>query len=177
MKVKFLSVATIVAFFIASCGGVDKGLVDNITKFETDWTAMVTDVNSMSDKMTTAAAETTKECDEMCSTESKDKKMQAALDSCKMACTASKEGMNQAVVNINTIKEDLVKATADFNAWKEKVMKGEIKDEEATKALEGYNTAMAMKKEDVKALNEAFELTMSECKSSCGAKKECCEKK
>jgi len=177
MKVKFLTVATIVALFIASCGGVDKGLVDNITKFETDWTAMVKDVNTLSEKMTADAASTTKECDEACSTEAKDKKAQAMIDSCKQACSVSKEGMNATLANLNTVKEELTKATTEFNAWKEKVMKGEVKGEEATKALADYTTTMTQKKEDVKALQEAFESSMKECKSSCGASKECCETK
>jgi len=176
MKVKFLSLATIVAFFMASCGGVDKGLVDSITKFETDWTSMMKDVSSASEKMTSEAAETSKACDEMAMKECKDKKMMGMADSLKMACNTSKEGMSSTVTNINTMKEDLAKVTTAFNEWKEKVMKGEVKGEEATKALTEYQNTMTQKKEDLKSLMDAFERAKGECMSQCDGLKECCEK-
>ncbi len=177
MKVKFLFAATVVALFIASCGGVDKQLVDNITKFETDWTGMVKDVATMSETMATDAAATMKECDEECSKECKDKKMQPKMDSIKMSCNMSKDGMTAAMANVTSFKADLDKATTDFTAWKDKVMKGEVKGEEATKALADYQTKMNESKDQMKALQEAFDRSKKDCMDMNQSAKDCCEKK
>ena len=177
MKVKFLFVATVVALFIASCGGVDKQLVDNINKFETDWTTMVKDVNTMSETMATDAASTIKECDEACMKDCKDKKKQAALDSIKETCKMTKDGINSAVANANKFKEDLTKSTTEFSAWKEKVMKGEVKGEEATKGLTEYQSKMTESKDQMKSIQDAYDRSKKECMTSCNGAKDCCEKK
>ncbi len=177
MKVKFLSVATIVALFIASCGGVDKKVVDDINKFEGDWTTMMKDVSTMSQTMATDAAMAKKECEEVCSKECKDKKMQGAMDSIKMNCTMAKEGMSSTMGNMTAFKADMDKATADFAAWKDKVMKGEIKPEQASKDLEGYKTKMNESKEQMTAFHDAFENSKKMCMDNDAAGKACCEKK
>lgn len=177
MKVKFLFVATIVALFIASCGGVDKGLVDNITKFEGEWTKMVTHVNGLADTMALSVAETTKECDEVCSKECTDKNMKGAMDTMKMKCTDAKAGMNTTIANITDYKAKLKTMTDEFAAWKTKVMSGEIKMEEATKALDEYKSKLADAQDQIVAFQTNFNSSKDECTSACGEQKECCEKK
>lgn len=177
MKFKFLALATIVALFIASCGGVDKGLVDNITKFEGDWTAMVTHVNGISDTMTATADETMKACEEACSKECTDKKMTAAMDSMKAACNISKEGMTSTIASITDFKAKLKTSTDEFTAWKEKVMKGEIKAEDATKVLDEYKAKLADAQDQIVAFQTAFDSAKKECTTTCDDAKSCCEKK
>jgi chromosome segregation ATPase len=176
MKFKFFTVATVVAFFIASCGGVDKGLVDNITKFQTDWEAMSKDASSMSDKMTTSASESMKECDEACAKMCKDKKLQPSMDSIKRECEMPKETMNKAIENLGKYKEDIAKMTADFMAWKDKVMKGEVKTDEATKALDEYKAKMTEVKDQLKAFQDNFDMGKSDMASLCKGADDCCEK-
>lgn len=177
MKVKFLSVATFVALFIASCGGVDKKVVDDINKFEGEWTSMTKDVSSMSESMGKSSADVIKECDEMCSKECKDKKMQTAMDSIKMSCTMSKEGMTSTMTNVTAFKADLDKITADFTAWKDKVMKGEVAAEQANKDLTTYQAKMTESKDQMTAFKDAFENSQKMCKESCKGMDACCEKK
>ncbi|MCX6188595.1 MAG: hypothetical protein NTW54_03155 [Bacteroidetes bacterium] len=177
MKVKLLSVATIVALFFASCGGVDKGLVDKITKFEGDWTSMVTHVNGVSDTMILTAEETTKACEEACSQECTDKKMITHMDTMKQVCNNAKEGMTSTITNITDFKIKLKTATDEFAAWKEKVMKGEIKAEEAGKALDEYRAKLTDAQDQLLAFQTNFDASAKECTSSCTATKECCEKK
>jgi hypothetical protein len=177
MKVKFLSVATVVALFVASCGGVDKKVVDDINKFEGDWTTMVKNVSTMSETMTKTSADAIKECDEICSKECKDKKMQAAMDSMKMGCTMSKEGMTSTMGNVTSFKADLDKTTTEFTAWKDKVMKGEINAEQANKDLAVYQAKLTDSKDQMTAMNTNFETSQKMCKESCKGMESCCEKK
>lgn len=177
MKVKFLFVATIVALFIASCGGVDKGLVDNITKFQGEWTSLVTHVNGVADTMAMTAAETTKACDEACSMECTDKKMKGSMDSMMMVCTNAKEGMTATITNITDFKTKMKTVTDEFTAWKEKVMKGEVKLEEATKALDEYKAKLTDAKDQLVAFQSNFDSSNKECTTACESTKECCEKK
>lgn len=176
MKFKFLFAATVVAFLVASCGGVDKGLVDNIAKFEGEWTAMVTHVNGMADTMTTVAAETTKACEEACNKECTDKKMKASMDSLKMNC-AGKEGMSMTIKNITDFKTKLKLKTEEFTAWKAKVMSGEVKGDEAVKKLKEFQDELIANQDPMNSFQGAFDMSKEECMAACTTSKDCCEKK
>jgi predicted nucleic acid-binding Zn-ribbon protein len=177
MKVKFLTVATIVALFIASCGGVDKKLVDDINKFEGEWTAMMKDLNTMSETMDKSHTEVVQKCDMVCNEECKDKKMQATMDSIKGQCNMAKDGMNSAMGNAASFKTDMDTATAKFTAWKAKVMSGEIKTEQANTDLTDFTKMMTEAKEQMKSIQVAFNDSKKMCMDSDMAGESCCEKK
>ncbi len=175
MKIKFLSIAAIVTFFLASCGGVDKELVNNITSFDTDWKAVSTSFTGMADSIKTEAADLVKSCDETCSMECKDKKMAAHMDSCKKECDMNKADITSLLNNMTDFKSTTIdKITADFTAWKDKVMKGEIKTEEATKALAEYKTSLTNAKDQIAAFRTSFADLKNTCMSKCEDVKSCC---
>ena len=68
-------------------------------------------------------------------------------------------------------------AYGKLTAWKEKVMKGEIKAEDATKALDEYKAKLAEAQDQIVAFQSAFDSSKAECTSSCDEAKSCCEKK
>lgn len=175
MKIKFLSIAAIVTFFLASCGGVDKELVNNINAFDTDWKGVSTSFTGMVDSVKTEAADLMKSCDETCSIECKDKKMAAHMDSCKKECDMNKADINALMTNLTDFKANtLDKITTDFTAWKDKVMKGEIKAEEATKALAEYKTSLTNAKDQIAAFRTSFADLKGACMSKCEEVKSCC---
>jgi hypothetical protein len=174
MKIKILSLA-IIALFFASCGGVDKQLMDNINSFENDWTKFSASVNSTGEKIKMESETMMKDCDETCGMSCDNKKMSASIDSCKDACKMDKEAMASLLTNFNDFKTNTVdKTTADFTAWKDKVSKGEIKGEAANKDLEAFKAKKTEANEQLTAFGSSMEDVKSSCQANCNAVKEKC---
>jgi hypothetical protein len=176
MKIKILALASVIAFFIASCGGVDKTLVENIDKFEKDWSSFTAEVNKTGDNIKTESDKINKDCDETCSMECSDKKAASMVDSCKDICRMNKTDMADFMKNFDDFKTNKVEKTStEFAAWKEKVMKGEIKTDAANKDLEAYNGKLGENKDILKEqFVNGLDAIKTSCEASCNAVKEKC---
>jgi chromosome segregation ATPase len=174
MKIKLLTLATVVAFLITSCGGVDKKLVEDINSFEKDWGTFTASVNTTQANIKTESEKIMKDCDETCMMECKDKKVMSAVDSCKETCKTNKSDVEMLMNNVNSFKDTVNAMTSRFADWKAKVMKGEVKTEDANKGLDEYKAKMADAKDQLGAFNTGLETIKTSCEASCNAVKEKC---
>lgn len=165
----------ILAFVIAGTVGlssctkkVDEKTMAEINQFGTDWTALGEKATNWSNELSataTQAKEFASKQTEMVNslTKSKDAALKAKAE--EMAKVASEdvsklEGMQN---EWNTFKTTWDETTVQFTEWKDKVTKGEVTPEEATKGIADFKTKMS----DAQSRIDSWSTTYAEVKTSC----------
>ena len=154
--------------FTACTNKVDEKTISEINQFGTEWSALGERANSWGNELsqTTAkakefAVQQTTLANNMATT--KDESMKAKVN--EMAGKASQDASNfEAMENEwNTFKSTWDETTKQFTEWKDKVMKGEVTPEEASKGIEDYKAKLA----EAQAKVDTWTAQYAEVKSSC----------
>jgi chromosome segregation ATPase len=154
--------------FTACTNKVDEKTIADINQFGTDWAAIGEKATNWSNDLT----QTTAQAKEFAM---KQTEMTNSMATSKDAALKTKMGemsakANQDATNLETMQNEWTafkttfdETTNQFSAWKEKVMKGEINPEQATKDLADFRTKMT----DVQTRVDGWATQYASLKSSC----------
>jgi chromosome segregation ATPase len=166
---------TILAFVIAgamslsSCTKkVDEKTVAEINQFGTEWTALGEKATNWSNELTattTQAKEFAAKQTEMATTmaTSKDATMKSRTEEMAKAANDDATKLETMQNEWSTFKATWDETTAQYNEWKDKVLKGEVTSEEAVNGLAEFRTKMS----DASAKVDSWSTTYAEVKTSC----------
>lgn len=170
MKIfKYLFVLLFITF-LTSCGGVDKTLVNNINAFESQWQLLVSDLDKLETNLKSENVEAIAECKSACSavpTSIKDTKLKAYVDSLMEVCNSKDEERNSIFQKVADFKSQLSEQTKSFGEWKQKVIKGEVKLEEANRHLDELKTSLVDGKDFIETLKSTYAEINNSCKACC----------
>lgn len=168
---KFASIiAVAVVVLLAACGGVDEKLVADITKFEGDWSALSTKAGEWGTTWTTETGTISTDLKTWAEGLPKNLKgdAQKKADTLNMKSADVSKEIETVTADFGTFKTSIDEATTAFGEWKGKVLKGEIKGEDAKKELENYLaslTANTTKMDEFGAKLEAIKSKAAELKA------------
>ena len=168
-NIKYLFVILIVTLLM-SCGDVDKTLVNNINTFESQWKTLVSDFDQLETNLKTESDTIISECESTCSAVPatiKDAKLKATIDSLMEICNTKDEERNSILQKVADYKTQLAEQTKSFGEWKEKVLKGEVKLEEANRHLDELKTSLMDGKDFIDTLKSTFSEINNNCKTCC----------
>ncbi|HEY6160190.1 MAG TPA: hypothetical protein VI112_03180 [Bacteroidia bacterium] len=145
MKTKLFFIAAIAGslFFAACSGGVSDQTKKDVAAFDTAWMKMKDQAHAFSDSLDMAIGM----CEKGCKPDSSMaccEHMKHKMDSMMMPCMNDMKGF-QDMKNMMMdpgMKSKMDSAETSFAAFKEKVNKGEIKDEEAKKTLADFQNKL-----------------------------------
>lgn len=154
--------------FTACTKKVDEKTISEINQFGTEWTALgekastwSTDLTQTSAKAKEFAAQQTAWMNSMATSKDAVMKTKATEMASKASQDASRfEGMEN---EWNTFKSTWDETTKQFTDWKDKVMKGQVTPEDATKGIAEFKTKMS----DAQAKIDSWGTSYAEAKSSC----------
>jgi chromosome segregation ATPase len=154
--------------FTACTNKVDEKTVADINQFGTDWTALGETTTNWSNELTqttTQAKEFAQKQNEMMASmaTSKDQAMKAKMNEMSAKATQDATNLETMQTEWNSFKTTWDETTKNFSDWKEKVMKGEIKPEQAQKDLADFKTKMT----DVQTRIEGWKTSYASLKTSC----------
>jgi polyhydroxyalkanoate synthesis regulator phasin len=142
MKTKlFYAAAFVCSLFFAACsgGGPSDATKKSVAAFDSAWGQMSMNVMALSDSVKSALAK----CEACCKgSESCCEHLKGKMDSVMAPCKNDMTAFQGIMETMNGAKPQWDSAAASFTAFKEKVNKGEIKDEEATKTLAEFQSKM-----------------------------------
>lgn len=167
MKTKFFSALALAgAMFLASCGGgVSEETKKAVAAADSSMTAMMGEVDALAAEVTAALDGCTKSCaaaDSVAGTVKPEWK--GKCDSAMMDCKAAKAAFEDISNKINAAKTEWA-ADSTWAAFKDKVAKGSIKDEEAKKELEGFNAKGTTASGSLTEWKAAFTAAQDQCKN------------
>jgi hypothetical protein len=142
MKTKlFFAAAIVCSLFFAACsgGGPSDATKKSVAAFDSAWGQMSANVMALGDSVKSAMSK----CEGCCkSSESCCEHMKGKMDSMMMPCMNDMKNFQSIMETMTSAKPQWDSAATKFAEFKEKVNKGEIKDEEATKELAMFQTKM-----------------------------------
>jgi hypothetical protein len=184
MKTKFFLTAVLACtiFFVACSSGPSAETKNAVAKFDTAWSQMSMQAMAFGDSVKMALTN----CENCCKSMSEMpccEHMKGKMDSMMMPCKNDATAFQDMMKAMQDAKPMMDSAAADFTAFKEKVNKGEVKDDEAKKTLADFQMKMdngskmmadwMTKYNDAKA---ACVKNMADCNSACKDMK-CTDKK
>lgn len=163
-------VAVAVVVLLAACGGVDEKLVADITKFEGDWSALSTKAGEWGTTWTTETGTISNDLKMWSENLPKNLKgdAQKKADTLNMKSADVSKEIETVTADFGSFKGSIDEATTAFGEWKGKVLKGEVKGEDAKKELENYMTSLSgntTKLDEFGAKLEAIKAKVAELKS------------
>ena len=171
-KLILMAVAAGALSFTACNKKIDEKTMADIKQFETDWTATGTAATAWNTEMTAekqkAADHITKQTAMMTGMMDKIKddatkaKLQE-LDKTDHEALTAMEGMTTNYTDFNT---QWTANTTAWTEWKAKVDKGEVSNEEATKAMADWNTKLADAKAKVQGWQTAYNTVKDNCEKN-----------
>lgn len=166
MKTKFFSVLALVGtMFLASCGGgVSEETKKSIAAFDSSWSAMSVSAQTWADELKKCVDD----CGTCCSTAEGmgatcPPEMKGKCDSAMMDCKAAQGEFTAMWKSWEESKASMDQVAADWTAFKEKVNKGEVKDEDAKKTVADFNTKLAEGSAKMGEWSTALTATKDKC--------------
>lgn len=154
--------------FTACTKKIDEKTMGEITQFGTDWTALgekatawSTDLTETSVKAKDFATQQTERATAISS--SKDEALKATAANMSKMATEDAAKMEGMVNEYSTFKATWDETTKQFTEWKDKIAKGEISGDEASKGLADFRTKMSDAQTKIDTWNSVY----AEVKSSC----------
>jgi hypothetical protein len=138
----FFAAAICCSLFFASCSsGPSDATKKDVAAFDSAWTKMSMQGMALSDSLKSAMSMCEKTCKmpegmECC------EHMKGKMDSAMMPCMNDMKVFQDMMSQMTTAQPMIDSTNASFAAFKEKVNKGEIKDDEAKKQLEEFKSKM-----------------------------------
>ena len=180
----FLSAALAGLFFMTSCkSGPSDATKKSVAAFDSAWTEMGKQAMAMSDSLNACIAMCEKGCTIPDSCKGMCENMKMKCDSAMAPCKNDMKTFQDMKTAMDANKPMWDSAMTAFNAFKEKVNKGEINDADATKQLAEFQSKMDMGgKNMMDMMNKMMEAksacmkNMSDCMEKCKNMK-CTDKK
>ncbi|MBL0256056.1 MAG: hypothetical protein IPQ03_00495 [Bacteroidetes bacterium] len=154
--------------FTACTKKIDEKTMGEITQFGTDWTALgekatawSTDLTETSTRAKDFATQQTERATAISS--SKDEALKATAANMSKMATEDAAKMEGMVNEYSTFKATWDETTKQFTEWKDKIAKGEISGDEASKGLADFRTKMSDAQTKIDTWNSVY----AEVKSSC----------
>ncbi|MBK5285826.1 MAG: hypothetical protein JJE25_10535 [Bacteroidia bacterium] len=175
-KLILLSMVAGALSFTACNKGVSEETKTSIATFEAAWaetgtmaTNWSTDLTNEYNKCKTHVEKQTADMTAMPDKMKKDENMMAKMTEMDNADKANMTALEGMTTEWNTFKTDWETNTADYTAWKEKVDKGEISNDEATKAMADWNTKLENAKNQLNTWNTAYSSTKEKAEKDMAA--------
>lgn len=176
-KLIVLSIAAAALSFTACNKGVSEETNSSIATFEASWTETGTMATNWSNDLTATYTKCKEHCDNQANMMTsmpdkmkKDQTMMTKLTELDNADKANLTALESMTNEWNTFKTTWETNTADYAAWKEKVTKGEVTNDEAVAAMTEWNSKLENAKTQLGTWNTAFastkentEKTMAAC--------------
>ncbi|MBK6396868.1 MAG: hypothetical protein IPP27_09540 [Bacteroidetes bacterium] len=147
--------------FTACTKKVDPKIVADVNQFGTDWTALGEKATNWSNELTATTTQAkefvAKQTERMNSiTSPKEEAVKTQLAASIQTATDNATKLEVMQSEFNTFKATWDETTKQFGEWKDKVMKGEVNPEEATKGLADFQSKMAASQAQVEGWNAQY---------------------
>jgi len=178
MKSKLILLSMIAgALSFTSCNkGVTEETKTSIATFEAAWaetgtmaTNWSTDLTNEYNKCKTHVEKQTASISAMPEKMKKDEAMMTKMTEMDNADKANITAMEGMTKEWETFNADWTKNTEDYTAWKANVDKGEVSNEDATKAMTDWNTKLENAKNQLNTWNTAFVTTKEKAENDMAA--------
>lgn len=172
MKKQFLAVVA-AATLLASCGGggVSEETKKTLADFETQWAAAekaAGEFGTALDAEITARAEMNMTVADSIKGNATEEWL-AKADSIAAVCNGHNEQLNEYKTALDAFLSTWKADSQAWADWKNKVEKGEVKEEDVKKAMEEWNTKLNNAKASVESWNAALAENKTACEANCKA--------
>ena len=154
--------------FTACTKKIDEKTMSEINQFGTEWTALGEHASTWSQQLSETASQATEfsaKQAEMINTTANIKDVAVKTQIAEMSKVSAEDAakLNNMVAEYASFKTTWDETTSQFNEWKNKVTKGEVTPEDASKGLADFKSQMS----DAQTRFESWNTAYSEAKSSC----------
>jgi chromosome segregation ATPase len=154
--------------FTACTNKIDEKTVSEINQFGNEWTALgeratnwSSELNQTTERAKEFAAQQTALMNNVAN--SKDEATKTKVNELATRANQDAERLSTIETEFTTFKTTWDQTNTEFSAWREKVTKGQISTEEATKGIAEFKAKMS----DAQAKLDSWNTTYAETKSSC----------
>ncbi len=159
MRRIIFSFIAVLTFFFASCqSGPDAQLTNDISSFESSWSSLVSEAGSLSGMVKEQMAKMQDAAPIQAIAAAKiDAKKKFQLDSLMTLVTSAPAKGQEMMQAIEQTNGKLTAMTGEFTAWKDQVLKGGVKAEEAKAKLAEYQTTMDGLKNNLSSMQQGWQ--------------------